>query len=113
MAQTVTLSTTGTATMVVNPVAKATTVILSASINSSVSVVQIEMSLDDPTIVNGPSAVWALLSSATAMSSFSGSSGSALTYTVLSPIAQLRLNSTSMAGSSTVYTLKALQSVTA
>ena len=113
MAQTVTLSTTGTATMVLNPVAKATTVIISASINSSVSVVQIEMSLDDPTVLGGPTATWGLLSSATAMSSFSGSSGSALTYTVLSPIAQLRLNSTSMAGSSTVYTLKALQSVTA
>ncbi len=109
MAQSVSLSTTGTATMFLNPVAKSTTVLLSASIQSSVSVVQVELSLDDPTIPGGPSATWALLSSATAMSSFSAG----LVYTVLSPIGGLRLNSTSMAGSSTTYTLKALQSVTA
>lgn len=109
MAQSVSLSTTGTAAMVLNPVAKSTTVILSASVVSSLSVVTVEFSLDDPTIIGGPSATWAPLSSATAMSSFS----TALPYTILSPIAQVRLNSTSMVGSSTVYTLKALQSVTA
>lgn len=109
MAQTVSLSTTGTAAMVLNPVAKSTTVIISASVQSSLSVVQIEASLDDPTIPGGPTATWALISSATAMSSWSA----ALIYTVLTPIAQVRLNSTTMVGSSTVYTLKALQSVTA
>ena len=109
MAQTTSLSATGTAALVLNPVCKSTTVILSASVQSSLSVVTVEASLDDPTLVGGPSAPWAPISSATAMSSFA----TALIYTILTPIAQVRLNSTSMVGSSTVYTLKALQSVTA
>jgi len=109
MAQTVSLSTTGTATIVLNPVAKSTTVVLSASVQSSLSVVQVEFSLQNPTELNAPTATWALLSSATAMSSFA----TALPYTILSPIAQIRLNSTSMVGSSTVYTLQTLQAVTA
>ena len=111
MAQTVTLSTVGTATMVLNPVAKSTTVLLSATLYSSLSVVQVEMSLDDPTIPGGPTATWGLLSSATAMSSLGSSSP--LVYTVLSPIAQIRLNSTTITASSQSYTLKALQSITA
>lgn len=109
MAQSVTLSSVGTATMVLNPVAKSTTVMISASVSSSLSTVQVEMSLDDPSIPGGPTATWGLLSSATAMSSFSG----AYVYTVLSPIAQVRLNSTTVTASSVVYTLKALQSVSA
>lgn len=109
MAQSVTLSSVGTATIVLNPVSKSTTVICSVSVQSSLSVVQVEMSLDDPTILSGPTATWALLSSATAMSSFSGG----LAYTVLSPIAQVRLNSSTVTASSAIWTLKALQSVTA
>ena len=109
MAKSVSLSTTGTAVIVLDPVPKATTVLLSASVQSSLSVVQIEASLDDPTILNGPAATWALVSSATAMSSFAAG----LIYTILAPVAQVRLNSTSMVGSSTTYTLKALQAVTA
>lgn len=111
MAQSVTLSSVGTASIVLNPVAKATTVIISASVQSSLSTVQVEMSLDDPSApgYTSGSATWALLSSATAMSSFSG----AYVYTVLSPIAQVRLNSTTVTASSATWTLKALQSVTA
>jgi len=109
MAQSVTLSSVGTATIFLNPVAKSTTVLLSASVQSSLSTIQIEVSLDDPTILNGPSATWALLSSATAMSSFSGG----FIYTVLGPIGGVRLNSSTVTASSAVFTLKALQSVTA
>src|SRR5258705_886278 len=109
MAQSVSLSTTGTATMILNPLAKSTTVLLSASvISTGVSTVTIEMALDDPTILGGPASTWATLSSATALSSFTS-----LVYTVLSPIGGVRLNSSAMQGSSTVYTLKALQAVTA
>ncbi len=109
MAKSVTLSSVGTATIVLNPIPKSTTVMISASVQSSLSTVQVEMSLDDPSIPGGPSATWALLSSATAMSSFSGS----YVYTILSPIAQVRLNSTTVTASSATWTLKTLQAVTA
>jgi hypothetical protein len=97
--------------MVLNPVAKSTTVVLTTlSAGSSLTLVQVEFSLDDPTILGGPAATWALLSSATAMPS---SLSFALAYTVLSPIAQVRLNSTLNAGSSGAFILKALQSISA
>jgi hypothetical protein len=100
--------------MVLNPVSKSTTVIASVTAASS-GAFQIEMSLDDPTIPGGPSATWALLSSAVAMVSstvFSsaGNSG-AVVYTVLSPIGMVRLNSTGWGAGTAV--LKALQSVQA
>ncbi|SRR6266849_5863704 len=112
MAQSVTLSSVGTATLVLNPVSKSTTVLLSASVASSLSVVQIEMSLDDQILPGGSSATWALLSSATAMV---GSSVTVLNavYTVLSPIGAVRLNSSTITASSAVFVLKALQSITA
>lgn len=113
MAQSVTLSSVGTAQMVLNPLAKSTTVIVSASVASSLSVTQIEMSVDDPNALGAPTpTVWALLSSAAAMV---GSSVTVLNavYTVLSPISMVRLNSTTVTASSATFTLRALQSVTA
>lgn len=108
MAQSVTLSSVGTAAMVLNPLAKSTTVQLTVP---SSGVCQIEVSLDDPSIPGGPTSTWTLLSSATAMpSSTVGAAG--LLYTVLSPVGQVRLNSTAVITGGT-FTLKALQSVTA
>ena len=112
MAQSVSLSSVGTATIVLNPVAKSTTVLLTTTVGSSLSTIQVDFSLDDPTIPGGPTTTWALLSSAATMST-SLMSANPLSYTVLSPIGQVRLNSTANAGSSAVFTLKALQSVTA
>jgi len=45
--------------MILNPVAKSTTVILSGAVAASSGGVQIELTLDDPTIVGGPSITWA------------------------------------------------------
>ena len=112
MAQSVSLSTVGTATIVLNPVSKSTTVLLSASTGSSLSTIQVDFSIDDPSIPGGPTTTWALLSSAASMGS-STITGNGLVWTVLSPICQVRLNSTAIVASSAVFTLKALQSVTA
>ncbi len=120
MAQTVTLSGSTTAagaaattpTIVLNPVSKSTTITLNTVFASTTAgTIRVEYSLDDPTIPGGPATTWALLSSAAAITS---SLSDGLSWTVLSPIGQVRLNSTggSTAGVS-VYTLKALQSVTA
>ena len=107
MAQSVSLSSAGTAAMFLNPVAKSTTVLL--TIPSS-GVASIEMSLDDPSIPGGPAVTWALLSSAAIISS--NQTPLNLVYTVLSPIGGVRINCSSNATGGT-YTLKALQSVTA
>jgi len=111
MAQSITLSSAGTATLVLNPVSKSTTVIMTGT-PSSLSVAQIEVSLDDPTIVGGPSLTWALLSSASAMVG-SSTVGLSVIYTVLSPIGAVRINSSTVTASSAVFTLKALQSISA
>jgi hypothetical protein len=108
MAQSVTLSSVGTATIILNPVYKSTSVMLTGG-GSSAGTVQIEMTLDDPTIAGGPSLSWGLLSSGTAMLS---SNVSSLVYTVLSPIGGVRINSSANGGLGT-WTLKALQAVTA
>lgn len=111
MAQSITLSASaGTATMILNPVLKSTTVLLSGSLAGSSGAVQIEMTLDDPTIVNGPALTWGLLSSGTAMLSSNVVAG--IVYTVLSPIGGVRINSTANNTANT-FTLKALQSITA
>lgn len=107
MAQSVTLSSVGTATLVLNPVAKSTTLLLTAA---SSGAVQLDMSLDDPSIPGGPTTTWALLSSAASMVSSNLANG--LVYTVVTPIAQVRINSTALVSGGS-YTLKALQSVTA
>lgn len=110
MAQAVTLSSVGTASMVLNPVSKSTTVLISASVASSLTTCVVEMSLDDPTIPGGPTATWAVLSSA-----ILGTSAvvAAATYTILSPVGMVRINSTTVTASSATWTLKALQSVQA
>jgi hypothetical protein len=102
-------STTGTATCVLNPVAKATTIQLTLTA-SSTGAMQLEVSLDDPTIVGGPTATWSLLSSGSAMlSSNIGGSAGGLTYSFLTPVGGVRINSTANSGTAI---LKALQSVT-
>lgn len=121
MAQSLTVtgstSATGAAsgTMVLNPVSKSTTVILTATTNSTTAgTVNVDYSVDDPTILGGPTTTWALLSSAAAITS-SQVEITPLSWTVLSPIGQLRIRSTSGSTGTgpAVYTLKALQSVTA
>ena len=118
MAQSVTVtgsSATGvaatTGVIVLNPVSKSTSLMLTTVIGATLQTVQVEYSLDDPTQLGGPTATWALLSSATGIAS---SQSNGLSWTVLSPIGQVRINSTSgSTGTASVYTLKALQSVTA
>lgn len=107
MALSTTLSSVGTAAITLNPIAKSTTVMLSGLTAASTGTVQIEMSLDDPTIFGGPALTWALLSSGTAMLS---SNVTTLVYTVLSPIGAVRINSSA---NNNTWTLKALQSITA
>src|SRR4051812_19597917 len=107
---------TGSATgsIILNPVAKTTTVMLSASTGSTTAgTVNVDYSLDDPSIFGGPTATWALLSSAAAITS-SQIEITPLAWTVLSPIAGLRIRSTSGSTGTgpSVYTLKALQSIT-
>ena len=103
-----------TGVIVLNPVAKSTTVQLSATaLSTTAGTVQVEMSLDDPSQFGGPTTTWSLLSSATAIAS-SLVAATPLTYTVLSPIGQVRINSTTgSTGAGVTYVLKALQSVTA
>lgn len=108
MAQVATLSSVGTAAIILNPVAKSTTVQL---IFPSSGVISVEVTLDDPTLVGGSSLTWSLLSSAAAMQSSTAGTTAGLLYTVLSPIGGVRLNSTS--GSTGTFILKALQSITA
>ena len=111
MALSATLSSSaGTSVLVLNPNAKSTTVLLTIGTAGSTGAVQIDMSLDDPTIPGGPASTWALLSSGAAM--LSSNLGSGLVYTVLSPVGQVRINSTANNTANT-FTLKALQSVTA
>jgi len=110
MAQSVTLSSVGTAAIILNPVAKSTTVQL---IFSSSGTISVEMTLDDPTIVGGPSVTWSLLSSAAAMQSSTAGTTAGLVYTVLSPLGGVRLNSTTGTTTGGPFTLKALQSVSA
>lgn len=111
--RTTTLSSAGTATIALDPVSKSTTVMLSASLASSVSTIGIEASLDIAGQFGAGTATWVPLSSGTAILSSASAAGYSLMYTVLSPIAMVRLNSSTHAGSSTVFTLKTLQSVTA
>lgn len=113
---TITVSTAATTqtlgTIIVNPVAKSTTVLWTATSGSSAYAL-LEMSLDDPTIVGGPTTTWAPLSSGTISSS--NMAATPLVYTILSPIGGVRINSTtgSTGATAATFTLKALQSVTA
>lgn len=109
MAQSAILSSAGTATIILNPTAKATTVgLVQTTTGSASSVIQVEMTLDDPTTTPAPTMAWFLLSSGTAMTS---STSLSLIYTVTSPIGGVRLNSSAVVASSASFTLKALQSI--
>jgi hypothetical protein len=109
MAQVTTLSSIGTSGVIVlDPKAKSTTVMLSASASSSANLT-IQATLDDPSAVPAPTLTWAAISSAI---SSSAAEGVGVMYTVVSPLGGVRLNSTAVSATTTV-TLKALQSVTA
>ena len=107
MAQTVTLSSVGTATIVLDPVPRTTSVQISASAVSSLSTCLVEVSLDDPSTTPAPTMAWSALSSAMLGSSVIVA---AAFYTVLAPVGAVRINSTT---AGVTWTLKTLQSVTA
>ena len=109
MAQVTTLSSVGTSTpIILNPNAKSTTVLLSASATSSGNC-SIQMTLDDPSTTPAPTITWAAVSSAISSSAVEVVGG--VIYTILSPIGGVRILSTAV--TTTTLTLKALQSVTA
>lgn len=102
--------------IVLNPVVKATSVTLTSTTaaGSSDALVQVEYSLDIPDAYGAAATTWALLSSATAMESSTVVAAGGLSWTVLSPISQVRVNSTSGSTTTTYsWVLEALQSVTA
>ena len=105
MAQSTTLSSLGvSAAISLDPVPKSTTIQVTVASGSSGSNVFVQYTLDTV----GP-ATWASISSAIVSSNADGGVG--VTYTMLSPIAGLRLSSTT-AVTGTI-TLKSLQSITA
>lgn len=111
--RTVTLSSVGTATMILDPDKKSTTLLLTASATSSGNF-QVDISLDDPSIYMSSGTVtmtWGMLSSAAGIAS-STLTTAPLVWTVMSPISAVRINSSTSAGGE-VLTLKALQSITA
>jgi len=120
MSQSVTIltstSASQTGTLILNPVAKSTTVTLTSTTaaGSSNATVQIEMTLGDPSLIplGGPALAWTALSSGTAMSASAVVSG--LVYTVLSPVGGVRVVSTTGSTTTTYsFNLQALQAVTA
>ena len=113
--QSISLSSVGTAILALNPVAKSTTLILTSA-SSAVGTAQIDISADDPSALtlaglSSTNITWALASSGAAMVSSNGIFPNGLVYTILSPVAMARINSS--ANTSLTLTLKALQSVTA
>lgn len=110
MARTVTLSSVGTASIILDPVPRTTSVQISASVASSLTTCVVEVSLDDPTTTPAPTMAWSALSTAILGSSVVVA---AAFYTVLSPIGAVRINSSTVTASSATWTLKTLQSVTA
>jgi hypothetical protein len=113
-AQVTLLSSTGTSpAIVLNPVAKATTIQLTVSGSSGSGAFDIQMTLDDPTTTPAPTLTWAIISSAAGIGSGTGIFDvGGLVYTVVTPIGGVRLHSTT-APAGVTATLKALQSVTA
>jgi len=109
-----TLSSAGTsAAVVLNPVAKATTLQLTVSSSAGAGVMDIQMTLDDPSTTPAQTLTWSIISSAAAIATGTGIADvGGLTYTVVTPIGGVRLHSTANATPVTA-TLKALQSVTA
>jgi len=111
MAQTVTLASAGTAQIILNPVAKSTTVGMTLNTTGSTGAITVEFSLDDPSLTPSPTMRWFTLSSVAAM--LSSNLTPSLSWTILTPIGAVRLNSTALGSSVQSYTLTALQSVTA
>jgi hypothetical protein len=113
-AQVTTLSSLGTsAAIVLNPVSKATTLQLTVSSSAGAGVMDIQMTLDDPSTTPAPTITWSIISSAAAIATGTGIADvGGLVYTVVTPIGGVRLHSTANATPVT-GTLKALQSVTA
>lgn len=106
MAQSTTLSSAGvSAAITLNTVPKTTTVQVTVASGSSGANIFAQYTLDDT-----GTQVWANLSSAI-VSSNADLSGTGATYTMLSPIAGLRLSSTTTVTGT--ITLKSLQSITA
>ena len=117
MSTTMTTSAAQSSTIVLNPVSKSTTLVLTSSgtfaAGSSNSTIQIEASAGDPSLFGGPSLTWATISSATAMPA-SAVQNIPLTYEILGNYGAVRLNSTTAStGAAMSFTLQALQSVTA
>ena len=108
------LSSAGTSPgIVLNPVSKATTLQLTVSSSAGSGTCQIQMTLDDPSTTPAQSLTWSVISSASAMATGTGVFDvGGLTYTVVTPIGGVRIQSTANATPVTL-TLKALQSVTA
>ncbi len=105
-----TLSSVGTSSgIILNPVAKKTTVQLSASANSSFDVT-IQVTLDDPTSLSTTAVTWTGLST-THYSSLALTAADGILLFIDSPIGGLRISSSTL--TATTLTLKALQSVTA
>ncbi len=104
------LSCVGTATLMLNPVAKATSLqVVLASV--STGTVGLYVSLADQTQYSTAAQYWTLISSAATITTsvLASTSGNGLMYSLLSPIGAARITSTGNNG--TIY-LAALQSVT-
>lgn len=109
MAQTVTLSSVGTATIILDPIPRTTSVQISASVASSLTTCLVEVTLDTPGTTPAPTIAWTALSTAILGSSVVVAGAF---YTVLAPIGGVRINSSTVTASSATWTLKTLQSVT-
>lgn len=108
MAQSTTLSSAGvSAPIILDPKLKTTSLLFTTSTGATATGVQVQITLDDPTITPSPTLTWANISSAI---SSSVADGSGVVYTILSPIGGSRISSsTTVSGT---LTLKSLQSVT-
>lgn len=112
MAQVTTLSSAGLSTpIILNPVAKSTTLMLTVS-SCAVATVQLEGTLDDPSTTPAPTVTWAVISSGVAMASSTTLYAVGVVYTILTPLGGVRIQS-SVNAAPAVFTLKALQSVSA
>lgn len=109
MAQITTLSSVGTSTpIILNPNSKCTTVQVSVTATSSGNFT-VQYTLDDPSTTPAPTVTWTALSSNFSSSTIEAAGGA--TYTVLSPLGGVRIISTAV--TTTTFTVKTLQSVTA
>lgn len=111
MAQSVTLSSLGvTAGIGLNPVSKTTIAQITFVTTGSSLDLTLQATLDD--FGGAATPVWANIST-THWSSATVTAGDGVFITLLSPIAGLRLSSSTISGTGNLITLKVLQSVTA